>query len=181
MRFTPTRIEDVILIEHDVHEDERGYFLESWHAQAFADGGIDASFLQDNHTRSTTGVLRGLHYQINQPQGKLVRVSRGAAFDVAVDIRRSSPTFGEWTAAELSEDNKRSMWIPPGFAHGFFVTGNCAEFIYRCTDYYAPEFERTILWNDPDIGADWPLAGQEPVVSAKDLAGVTLKDAEVYA
>ena len=180
MRFTPTKLADVIVIEHDVHEDERGYFLETWRDDEFESVGIDTRFRQDNYTNSAAGVLRGLHYQVSQPQGKLVRVSRGAAFDVAVDIRRSSPDFGSWVGIELSEDSKRSLWIPPGFAHGFLVTGERAEFIYRCTDYYSPENERTILWNDPDIGIDWPLDGIEPVISDKDAAGVPLGEAEVY-
>ena len=181
MRFTPTRLADVILVEHDVHGDARGYFLETWRADAFERAGIDAHFCQDNYTRSNAGVLRGLHYQVSQPQGKLVRVSRGAAFDVAVDLRRSSPGFGQWVGVELSEDNKRSLWIPPGFAHGFFVTGDCAEFIYRCTAYYSPADERTILWNDPQLGIEWPLGGAHPVVSEKDAAGAPLGEAEVYA
>ena len=181
MRFAPTKLADVVLVEHDVHADARGYFLETWHAAEFEKAGIDAQFVQDNYTRSNAGVLRGLHYQLGEPQGKLVRVARGAAFDVAVDLRRSSPDFGSWVGVELSEENKRSLWIPAGFAHGFFVTGDCAEIIYRCTGYYSPADERTLLWNDPDVGIEWPVEGIEPVISAKDAAGVPLEDAEVYA
>lgn len=180
MRCVPTRIADVVVIEHDVHADDRGYFLETWQAEQFASNGIDARFVQDNFSRSTGGVLRGLHYQIQQPQGKLVRVSRGAVFDVAVDLRRSSSTFGQWVGAELSEENRHSIWVPPGFAHGFLVLGDGADFVYRCTDYYAPEHERTILWNDPEIGIEWPDVGASPVISDKDATGVALKDAETY-
>lgn len=181
MQFLHSDIPDVVVIDPVVHEDARGFFTETWHAEKFADAGIDAAFVQDNHTRSERGTLRGLHYQVEQAQGKLVRVSQGEAFDVAVDLRKSSPTFGQWTGTTLSGENRRSIWIPPGFAHGFYVTGDCAEFIYRCTDYYSPENERTIRWDDPDIGIVWPLGNATPVVSDKDAAGVALKDADVYA
>ncbi len=181
MQFERTAIPDVILIRPRVFGDARGFFLESWEQRKFAAAGIAAQFVQDNHSRSARDVLRGLHYQISQPQGKLVRVVRGAVFDVAVDIRRSSPTFGRWIGIELSEDNHQMLWIPPGFAHGFLVLSESADFLYRCTDFYAPEHERTIQWNDPDIAVEWPLGkGSSPVLSAKDVAGVPFRDAECF-
>lgn len=156
--------------------------METWRDSAFKEAGIDATFVQDNHSRSSFGGLRGLHYQVNKPQGKLVRIVQGEVFDVAVDLRKSSPTFGHWVGDVLSADNRKAMWIPPGFAHGFLVLSEFAEFTYRCTDYYAPEHERTVRWNDPDIAIDWPLReGQEPLLSDKDRRGVSLLDAEVYA
>ena len=182
MKFTATQIADVVVIEPVVHEDERGFFMETWRENTFKEAGIDASFVQDNHSRSSFGGLRGLHYQVKQPQGKLVRVIQGEVFDVAVDLRRSSPTFGRWAGDVLSAGNRKLMWIPPGFAHGFLVLSEFAEFTYRCTDYFAPEHERTLRWDDADIGIDWPLRdGQKPLLSEKDKSGVSLKDAETYA
>jgi dTDP-4-dehydrorhamnose 3,5-epimerase len=180
MKVIPTPIPDVLILEPKVFGDERGFFLESFNARGFCDavgGGI--CFVQDNHSRSRRGVLRGLHYQIRQPQGKLVRVASGRVFDVAVDLRKSSPTFGRWTGAELSADNHRQMWIPAGFAHGFLVLSDTADFLYKTTDYYAPEHERSVAWNDPAIGIDWP-AETAPVLSAKDKAAVPLCDADVF-
>jgi dTDP-4-dehydrorhamnose 3,5-epimerase len=177
---TPTAIADVLLVEPKVFGDARGFFLESWNAKVFAEAGIPAAFVQDNHSRSPRGVLRGLHYQIRQPQGKLVRVVAGEVFDVAVDLRRASPTFGRWTGERLSADNKRMLWIPPGFAHGFLVLSESADFLYKTTDYYAPEHERVLAWNDPALGIRWPLAGT-PTLSARDAAGTRLRDAEVFA
>ncbi|MFV0665770.1 dTDP-4-dehydrorhamnose 3,5-epimerase [Denitromonas sp.] len=181
MQVTATDLPEVLIIEPKVFGDARGFFLESFNAKAFAEAtGVDLPFVQDNHSRSAQGVLRGLHYQIQQAQGKLVRVVRGAVFDVAVDVRRSSPNFGRWVGVELSEDNHRQLWVPPGFAHGFLVLSDSADFLYKTTDYYAPEHERSVLWNDPAIGIDWPLPG-EPLLSGKDQAAVLLKDAEVFA
>ncbi len=181
MRFAPTAIPDVMLIEPTVHGDARGFFMETWHAARFQAAGIDASFVQDNHSLSVRGTLRGLHYQLCHPQGKLVRVVRGAVYDVAVDLRRSSPHFGRWVGMELSARNRRQLWIPPGFAHGFYVLSEEAEFVYKCTDYYAPECEHTLRWNDTALGIAWPLhPGQAPIVSAKDAAGLTLAEAEVF-
>jgi dTDP-4-dehydrorhamnose 3,5-epimerase len=182
MEFTATRIPDVIVIDPVVFEDARGFFMETWQARKYDAAGIDAVFVQDSHSRSTQGTVRGLHYQIEQAQGKLIRVIQGEAFDVLVDLRKSSPTCGQWVGEVLSAGNRKIIWVPPGFAHGFQVLSESAEFEYRCTDYYAPEHERTIRWDDPDIGVDWPLkAGQEPLMSEKDLAGVAFADAEVYA
>jgi len=181
MEFTATRIPDVIVIDPVVFKDERGFLMETWQASRFAAAGIDATFVQQNHSHSSYGALRGLHYQVKQAQGKLVRVVRGEVFDVAVDLRRASPTFGQWVGETLSEDNRRLIWIPPGFAHGFMVMSERADFEYCMTEYYAPEYERTILWNDPDIAIDWPQADAEPLLSDKDLAGILLKDAELYA
>jgi dTDP-4-dehydrorhamnose 3,5-epimerase len=180
MERIATAITDVFMILPKVFGDERGFFLESYNRRAMAALGIDAEFVQDNHSRSVKGVLRGLHYQIRQPQGKLVRVVAGEIFDVAVDIRRSSPTFGRWVGMTLSADNKRMAWIPPGFAHGFHVVSEAAEVLYKATDYYAPEHERTLLWNDPALNIDWQLAG-EPLLSGKDSKGLPLSAAEVYA
>lgn len=178
---TPTAIADVLMLQPKVFGDSRGFFFESFNALDFAQAtGLDVTFVQDNHSRSAQGVLRGLHYQLQQPQGKLVRVVRGAVFDVAVDIRRISPTFGRWVGCELSEDNHRQLWVPPGFAHGFVVLSESADFLYKTTDYYAPAHERCIAWNDPDIGIEWP-AGLAPQLSAKDQAGVLLRQAEVFA
>lgn len=180
MNVIETEIPDVKIIEPDVFGDVRGFFMESFNARRFAEAtGVTLPFVQDNHSRSQHGVLRGLHYQIKQPQGKLVRVVRGAVFDVAVDLRRSSPTFGAWVGVELTEDNNRQLWVPPGFGHGFLVVSASADFLYKTTDYYAPEHERSILWNDPDIGIDWPLQG-EPMLSGKDAGGKALADAEVF-
>lgn len=167
MNVTPTRIPDVLLIDPDVFVDERGFFMETWHRRRFAEHGIDYDFVQDNHSRSVEGTLRGLHYQIEQSQGKLVRVTDGEVFDVAVDIRRSSPTFGHWVGNRLSADRKGMVWIPPGFAHGFYVTAGPAEIQYKCTDYYAPAQERTIQWDDAELAIEWPLNGR-PLLSDKD-------------
>ena len=181
MQVIATDLPEVMIIEPKVFGDARGFFFESFNARAFAEAtGVALPFVQDNHSRSAQGVLRGLHYQIQQAQGKLVRVVRGSVFDVAVDVRRSSPNFGRWVGVELSEDNHRQLWVPPGFAHGFLVLSASADFLYKTTDYYAPEHERCVLWNDPAIGIDWPLPG-EPLLSGKDQAGVLLKDAEVFA
>ena len=166
---TPTALPEVLMLEPKVFGDARGFFFESFNQKAFNDAtGTNHQFVQDNHSRSAQGVLRGLHYQIQQPQGKLVRVVRGAVIDVAVDIRKSSPTFGQWVAEELSEDNHRQLWVPPGFAHGFVVLSEMAEFLYKTTDYYAPAFERCIAWDDPTLAIDWKLSGRQPLLSAKD-------------
>jgi len=177
---TPTAIPEVLILEPKVFGDARGFFFESFNAQDFAKvTGLDVNFVQDNHSRSSQGVLRGLHYQLQQAQGKLVRVVRGAVFDVAVDIRKSSPTFGQWVGCELSEDNHRQFWVPPGFAHGFVVLSDTADFLYKTTDYYAPAHERCIAWNDPAIGIQWPQ-GLTPQLSAKDQAGLSLAQAECF-
>ena len=179
MKVTPTAIPDVLVLEPRVFGDARGFFFESFNQKAFREAtGLDLVFVQDNHSRSAQGVLRVLHYQLQQPQGKLVRVARGAVFDVAVDIRRSSPTFGQWVGAELSEENQRQMWVPPGFAHGFLVLSESADFLYKTTDYYAPAHERCIAWNDPAIGIEWP-GGVTPKLSEKDMHGASLGDAEL--
>jgi dTDP-4-dehydrorhamnose 3,5-epimerase len=181
MIFTPTSIPDVILIEPKVFGDQRGFFMEVYQAERFRQAGIRAEFLQDNHSGSSQGILRGLHYQIRHAQGKLVRVITGEIFDVAVDIRRHSPTFGQWVGHQLSSQNKIQMWIPPGFAHGYYVVSDWAEVLYKATDFYSPEWERTLLWNDPEIGIDWPLLdGNVPILSAKDSEGELLSEAEVY-
>ena len=180
MKAIPTAIPDVLVLEPKVFGDARGFFLESFNQRAFNQAtGLEVEFVQDNHSRSAKGVLRGLHYQLQQPQGKLVRVVRGAVFDVAVDIRESSPHFGHWVGVELNEDNHRQLWIPPGFAHGFLVLSDSADFLYKTTDYYAPEHERAILWNDPSIGIDWPLT-TEPLLSTKDKVASLLADAPVF-
>ncbi|MBS3910298.1 MAG: dTDP-4-dehydrorhamnose 3,5-epimerase [Hydrogenophaga sp.] len=181
MKVTPTAIPDVMVIEPKVFGDARGFFFESFNQNAFNDAtGTNENFVQDNHSRSAKGVLRGLHYQLQQPQGKLVRVVRGAVFDVAVDIRKSSPTFGQWVGVELSEDNHKQLWVPAGFAHGFVVLSETADFLYKTTDYYAPAHERCIAWDDPAIGIEWP-ADIAPQLSAKDQAGLSLSQAEVFA
>jgi len=181
MQVIPTAIPEVLIIEPKVFGDTRGFFFESYNERAFAQAtGLKVPFVQDNHSRSAQGVLRGLHYQIRQPQGKLVRVVRGSVFDVAVDLRRGSPSFGQWVGVELSESNHRQLWVPPGFAHGFLVTSESADFLYKTTDYYAPEHERCIAWDDPAIGIRWPLEGA-PQLSAKDKAGLTLAQAETFA
>jgi dTDP-4-dehydrorhamnose 3,5-epimerase len=180
MKAIHTALPGVLILEPQVFGDARGFFFESYNRAAFQDAtGLAPDFVQDNHSRSSRGVLRGLHYQLLQPQGKLVRVVRGRVFDVAVDVRRGSPHFGHWAGVELSEDNSRMFWIPPGFAHGFVVLSDSADFLYKATDYYAPQHERCILWNDPEIGIDWPLNG-ELLLSAKDRAGKLLQEAEVY-
>lgn len=179
MKAIQTSIPGVLVLEPRVFGDARGFFFESWNARVFREvTGVEVNFVQDNHSRSAQGVLRGLHYQIQNPQGKLVRVVRGAVFDVAVDLRRASPAFGQWFGAELSEENQRQMWVPPGCAHGFVVLSEFADFLYKATDYYAPEHERCIAWNDPAIGIDWGVS--EPVLSAKDQQGLALAMAETY-
>jgi len=181
MKATPTAIPDVLVIEPRVFGDARGFFYESFNHKAFDDAvGRHVEFVQDNHSRSARGVLRGLHYQVQQPQGKLVRVVRGAVFDVAVDIRRASPTFGQWVGEELSEDNHKQLWVPAGFAHGFLVLSETADFLYKTTDYYAPSHERAILWNDPAIGIRWPDTSAAPQLSAKDQAASLLAQAELF-
>ena len=180
MKVVETSIPDVLIIEPKVFGDERGFFYESFNAAAFeAATGLKRQFVQDNHSKSRRGVLRGLHYQIRQPQGKLVRVVQGEVFDVAVDLRRSSPSFGRWTGVLLNAENKRQLWIPEGFAHGFVVLSETAEFLYKTTDYYAPEHERSLLWNDPELGIEWPL-DEAPQLSAKDIAGKPLSQAELF-
>jgi len=179
VRVVPTTLPDVLLIEPSVFGDQRGFFFESWNRRAFSEAGVEAEFVQDNHSRSGHNVLRGLHYQIEHAQGKLVRVCAGTVFDVAIDIRRSSPTFGRWIGMELSAENKRMLWIPAGFAHGFLVTSDSAEFLYKTTDYWYPEHERTLLWNDPALAIEWPLDGP-PTVAAKDAAGRPLASADLY-
>ncbi|TSD55131.1 dTDP-4-dehydrorhamnose 3,5-epimerase [Variovorax sp. KBS0712] len=180
MKVTQTAIADVLLIEPKVFGDARGFFFESFNQKAFDEAvGQRVDFVQDNHSRSTKGVLRGLHYQVQQPQGKLVRVVRGAVFDVAVDIRRSSPTFGQWVGSELSEDNHRQLWVPPGLAHGFLVLSESADFLYKTTDYYAPAHERCIAWNDPTLAIEWPDTGIAPKLSAKDAAAPPFLSAEI--
>jgi dTDP-4-dehydrorhamnose 3,5-epimerase len=181
MEFVPTRLPEVILIKPRVYGDHRGFFLETWHQQRFAEAGINAHFIQDNHSHSRQLTLRGLHFQILQPQGKLVRVAYGAAFDVAVDMRRSSPRFGQWVGVELSSENHHMLWVPPGFAHGYLALSEQADFIYKCTDYYAPQHERAVRWNDASIDVDWPLsAGVAPLLSSKDAAAPILAEAESF-
>ena len=180
LKFTATPISGILLIEPKVFQDERGFFLESYQKKNFSEAGILFDFVQDNHSKSCQGVLRGLHYQIQQPQGKLVRVVSGEIFDVAVDIRKNSPMFGKWFGAYLSAENKKMLWVPVGFAHGFYVTTPEVEVLYKATDYYAPEWERTIVWNDPTIGIQWPLQGGLPALSPKDGAGKLLTEAELF-
>lgn len=181
MEFLPTSLPDVVLIKPRVFGDARGFFMETWKANVFAASGLDVKFVQDNHSLSVKNTLRGLHYQIQHPQGKLVRVVAGEVFDVAVDLRRSSPSFGKWVGMILSAGNKQQLWVPSGFAHGFLVLSDTAEFVYKCTDYYAPQHERTLLWNDPGVKIAWPLApGQVPILSDKDQAGKPLRKAETY-
>lgn len=181
MRVIQTAIPDVLIVEPQVHGDNRGFFFESFNQAAFERAtGVNALFVQDNHSRSGKGVLRGLHYQIQRPQGKLVRVVQGAVFDVAVDLRRSSPFFGRWVGVELSAENKRQLWIPQGFAHGFVVVSESADFLYKTTDYWQPEYERSLLWNDPTVGVEWPVMGQV-TLAAKDAAGKILADADTFA
>ena len=181
MNFLDTPLEGVRLIEPRVFGDERGFFLESFNARDFEAAGLPGAFVQDNHSRSARGVLRGLHYQIQRPQGKLVRVVAGAVFDVAVDLRRSSPTFGRWWGTEISAENRRMLWVPPGFAHGFCVTSDSADFLYKCTELWAPEHERSLAWDDPALGIEWPLpGGTPPTLAAKDAAAPTLDACETY-
>ncbi len=180
MKRIETTLPEVVLLEPKVFGDARGFFYESWNKKMLADVGLDLEFVQDNHSRSSRGVLRGLHYQIQQPQGKLVRAVVGEVFDVAVDMQRSSPNFGKWVGFVLSAENKRLAWIPPGFAHGFLVLSEFAEFLYKTTEYYAPAHERSLLWNDPTVGIEWPLDGLTPQLAAKDLAGKLLRDADSF-
>ncbi|MDO8347601.1 MAG: dTDP-4-dehydrorhamnose 3,5-epimerase [Rugosibacter sp.] len=180
MKILTTALPDVLLIEPKVFGDARGFFLESWNRRSFTALGIEADFVQDNHSKSQQNVLRGLHYQIRQPQGKLVRVIAGEIFDVAVDLRRNSPAFGQWTGFALSAENRRMAWIPPGFAHGFCVTSESAEVLYKTTDYWLPDAERTLQWDDPQLAISWPLSGA-PVLSAKDAAGLPLAQCDAFA
>jgi dTDP-4-dehydrorhamnose 3,5-epimerase len=181
MKVTPTAIPEVLILEPQVFGDDRGFFFESFNARRFQElTGLNANFVQNNHSKSARNVLRGLHYQIRHPQGKLLRVVAGAVYDVVVDVRRSSPFFGRWIGVELSAENRRQLWVPPGFAHGFVVTSETAECLYKTTDYWAPEYERTLLWNDPDLAIDWPLSG-EPMLSNKDRNGVLFADIESFA
>ena len=180
-QFRPSSIPDVVIIEPQVFGDSRGFFLEIWNERAFSQGNLDITFVQDNHSGSSQGVLRGLHYQVQQPQGKLIRCIVGEVFDVSVDLRRSSPTFGQWVGITLSAENKKMCWIPPGFAHGFYVISPFAEFQYKCTTSYAPEYERSIAWNDADLKITWPLLpDQPPRLSKKDQAAQAFKDAKYY-
>ena len=184
MQATPTAIPDVVLLEPKIFGDERGFFYESWSERTFQQLGLPTRFVQDNHSRSLRGVLRGIHYQLHQPQGKLVRVLSGEVFDVAVDLRRSSPTFGQWVGEFLSEANRQQLWIPPGFGHAFLVLSDTAEFAYKASEFYAPQQERTLLWNDPDVAIAWPLhliRPEAPILSAKDAVGTLLSQAETYA
>jgi dTDP-4-dehydrorhamnose 3,5-epimerase len=181
VEFEPTAIPEVVLIKPKVFKDARGHFFESWTANKFAAGGLDLNFVQDNQNRSEQHVLRGLHYQLTKPQGKLVRVVTGAVFDVAVDLRRRSPTFGRWVGAELSADNHLMLWVPPGFGHGFMVLSESVHFLYKCTEFYYPQDEQAIRWDDPDIGVEWPLPpGVQPVISGRDAAARAFRDADYY-
>ncbi|AZM96635.1 dTDP-4-dehydrorhamnose 3,5-epimerase [Vreelandella venusta] len=180
MQYEKLAIPDVVLITPQVFGDERGFFMETFRQNEFEDHCGHYTFVQDNHSKSTHGILRGLHYQHQQPQGKLVRVTQGEVFDVAVDMRQSSPTYGQWVGATLSEQNKQMLWVPPGFAHGFYVTSETAEFQYKCTDYYAPGDEVSILWNDPQLAIQWPTQGQKPRLSAKDEQGLAFKAAPAF-
>jgi len=181
MEFIPTTIPDVLIIEPRVFGDSRGFFMETYQARQFAEAGIPQIFVQDNHSGSRHGILRGLHYQIHQPQGKLVRAISGEVYDVAVDLRRSSATFGRWVATCLSAQNRRQIWVPAGFAHGFYVASDWAEVVYKTTDFYAPEWERTLIWNDPQLAIDWPIpAGEAPILSTKDAQGKTMAEAETF-
>lgn len=181
MNIIETRLPGVLIIEPRVFGDARGFFMETWNAAGFAAAGLDLAFVQDNHSRSQKGVLRGLHFQNPGPQGKLVRVTKGAVFDVAVDLRQSSPTFGQWTGVELSADNKRMFWVPEGFAHGFLTLEDDTDFLYKCTAPYAPQSEHTLAWDDPTVGIQWPDIGMAPLVSEKDARGTSLAEAAVFA
>ena len=181
MKYTKLDIQDVILIEPQIFSDQRGFFMETWREDEFKENVSNLSFVQDNHSKSTRGILRGLHYQIKQPQGKLVRVISGEVFDVAVDLRKSSPTFGKWIGVTLSSENKQMLWVPPGFGHGFYVLSKEAEFVYKCSEYYAPEYELCLKWNDPSLGINWPIIPNTvPLLSPKDKAGDFFENAEVY-
>ncbi|HJR16377.1 MAG TPA: dTDP-4-dehydrorhamnose 3,5-epimerase [Gemmatimonadales bacterium] len=179
MKVTPTALPGVLLLEPQIHRDARGFFLESWR-EDLGSFGIGPHFVQDNHSRSVQGALRGLHYQLEKPQGKLVRVAFGEVFDVAVDLRRSSPTFGQWVAACLSDANHHQLWIPPGFGHGFYVLSHTADLLYKCTEYYAGELDRSVQWNDPDLAIRWPLLDSAPLLSAKDAAAPRLRETQTY-
>lgn len=181
MNIVETPIADLLVIEPKVFGDDRGFFMESWNAETFRAAGLDLHFVQDNHSRSARGVLRGLHFQNPNPQGKLVRVTAGRVWDVAVDLRRSSPTFGQWYGVELSAANRRMFWVPPGFAHGFVSLEDGTDFLYKCTAPYSPANEHSLLWNDPAVGIDWPLEGLEPQLSAKDREGITIDRIEAFA
>jgi dTDP-4-dehydrorhamnose 3,5-epimerase len=181
MKFIPTKIFGLVVIEPDVYGDDRGFFMETWHAEKFRSAGIGLTFLQDNQSRSVQWTLRGMHMQVRHTQGKLVRVTAGAVFDVAVDLRQSSPTFGQWDGMELSEHNRRILWVPPGLAHGILILSNSADFVYKCTDFYSPADERTLAWNDPAIGIEWPLPhGISPILSAKDQKGRSFAEIEKF-
>ena len=181
MIVTPTAIPDVLLVRPVVHGDQRGFFVETWHERRYAEAGIPGPFVQDNHSRSARHTLRGLHYQLGRPQGKLVRCALGTIFDVAVDLRRSSATFGRWVGAELSDENQHQLWVPPGFAHGFYVLSERADLMYKCTELYAAELDRALRWDDPALGIRWPLdGGGPPLLSAKDSTAVGLSEAELY-
>lgn len=180
MRIAPAKIPDVWVLDPVVREDPRGWFMETWRRSDFGDRGVELEFVQDNHSRSTRGTLRGLHYQLEHPQGKLVRAVLGEVFDVAVDLRRGSASFGRWTGAVLSSGNRRQMWIPPGFAHGFYVLSDAAEICYKCTEYYRGEDDRSLLWNDPRIGIDWPLLDGRPLLSDRDAGAMPLSEAPVF-
>lgn len=181
MNIVETSVPDLLIIEPRVFGDDRGFFLESWNRKIFKDIGLDLDFVQDNHSRSARGVLRGLHFQNPNPQGKLVRVVSGRAWDVAVDLRRSSPSFGQWAGVELSAENKRLFWVPPGFAHGFVSLEDGTDFLYKCTDFYQPADEHSLMWNDPEVGIEWPLEGIDPQLSAKDQVGLPLSQVEPFA
>lgn len=180
MKYIKTNIPDVVLIKPTIFGDHRGFFMETWHQSAFQENVSDVDFVQDNHSKSSQGILRGLHYQIQNPQGKLVRVVHGNVFDVAVDMRQSSPTFGQWVGVELSAENHHMLWVPPGFAHGFYVTSESAEFVYKCTDYYYPEYERSLHWNDSSLNIKWPLLDTNPSLSDKDRVGSSFSNADYY-
>lgn len=180
MKYIPTNIADVVLIEPTVFGDERGFFMETWQQRSFQEAVADVTFVQDNHSKSGRGILRGLHYQVQNTQGKLVRVVNGRVFDVAVDLRQSSPSFGQWVGYELSAENKRMLWVPEGFAHGFYVISETAEFVYKCTDYYAPQHERSLLWSDPSLSIEWPLVDKTPLLSEKDANGELFVNADYF-
>jgi dTDP-4-dehydrorhamnose 3,5-epimerase len=180
MKLLPSDLPEVFIVEPTVFGDERGFFFESWNAERFSEAGLDCSFVQDNHSRSAKGVLRGIHYQLTRPQGKLVRVAAGRVFDVAVDLRRSSANFGRWTGVELSSENKRMLWIPPGFGHGFLTLEDDTDFLYKCTELYSPGDEYCVAWNDPEINIAWPLDGIDPLLSAKDRQCTSLASAKLY-
>jgi dTDP-4-dehydrorhamnose 3,5-epimerase len=181
VKFTPTAIPDVIVVEPAVHQDYRGFLMETWHAGKFRQAGLDLAFVQDNHSQSVRNTIRGLHYQVVRPQGKLVRAVAGEIFDVAVDLRRSSPTYGKWVSVTLSAANRLQVWIPEGFAHGFYVTGDGAEVVYKCTDLYSAEHERTLRWDDPATGISWPLGSEPPLISPKDAAGLSFQALPTFA